>query len=82
MTDVVTKGNAAKRILEDQVFKDATTEYSKQLVHSWEYAETTFRREELHQQMTALKAVVNNLAGFMNNGEYELKTSKKEGWFK
>ena len=81
MTDVIARGEAAKRILEDQIFKDATTEYSKQLVHAWEHAETTFRREELHQQMTALKAVVNNLAGFMSNGNYELK-AKKKGWLK
>jgi len=82
MTDIISQGGAAKRILEDQVFKDATAEYSKQLVHSWEHSETTHQREELHKQMLALKMVVNNLAGFMNNGEYELKTKKKEGWFK
>ncbi len=72
MTDVIARGNASARILEDQAFQDATAEYSKQLIECWENATTTEYREELHKQMTALKAVVNNLAGFMQNGKYEL----------
>jgi len=82
MKDSIDKGKIAERILNDDVFKESVSDYSKGLIREWEVASKTERREELWQQMTALKAVVNNLSGYMQNAKWDLKTNTKKGMFK
>lgn len=83
MTDEVTRGNVAKRILEDQVFLDAVAEVSKVLVDEWSTSQNKDRREELWAQQSALTKVVENLTAYMYNGEMQKRvTDTKEGFFK
>jgi hypothetical protein len=74
----IERGEGAKRLLGDEVMMHAVSEYSQALIMEWEGSQTPSRREELWHQMTALKAVMNNLVGYVNNGEYELQTNMKE----
>ena len=81
-TDSTARAEAARRILEDTAFQDAVQEYSKQLVHEWEGCTNRDRRDELWMQTVALKTVVNNLTGFIQSNDYNLKTHAKKGLFK
>mgnify|MGYP003652252298 CR=1 FL=1 len=82
MTDEISRGNAAKRILEDTAFTDAVSEYSKQITLQWAQAKTIAVREELHSQQLALTNVVNNLSGYMQNADFLLRKDNKDGYFK
>ena len=82
MADEVSKGNAARRILEDEAFTDAVSEYSRQITLQWSQAKTVAVREELHAQQLALTNVVNNLSGYMQSADYILKRDNKDGFFK
>ena len=82
MTDEISKGSAARRILEDTTFTDAVSEYSKQITLQWSQAKTVEVREELHAHQLALTSVVNNLSGYMQNANYILKKENKDGFFK
>jgi Skp family chaperone for outer membrane proteins len=80
--DSTKRASAAKALLADPVFQEAVQEYSKQLVQEWEQCTKKERREELWAHQAALKAVVNNLAGFVQSRDYELKTAEKKGMFR
>ena len=82
MKDSIDRGKIAERILDDEVFKNAVSDYSKALVREWEVATKTERREELWQQMNALKSVVSNLGGYMQNAKWDLQSRTKKGMFK
>ncbi|MDC1406045.1 hypothetical protein N8314_00660 [Akkermansiaceae bacterium] len=82
MTDEISRGNAARRILEDDAFKDAVAEYSRQITLQWSQAKTVAVREELHAQQLALTNVVNNLSGYMQSADFLLRKENKDGFFK
>jgi len=82
MTDEISKGNAAQRILEDQAFLDAAAEYTKQITHKWSTSTNKDIREEMWFQQQALTSVINNLCGFMSDKDYKISTQAKEGFFK
>lgn len=83
MTDEVSKGNAANRVLEDAVFQEAVVEVSKALVAEWSISKNPVRREELWAQQAALTKVVDNLNAYVQNGEMQKRiTDSRETWYK
>lgn len=70
--DIFEKGSVAEHLLLNEGFQEAVQQYTKQLMEDWERSTSVEQREHIWLQQNAIKAVVNNLHGFINTKGYEV----------
>lgn len=71
MTDqeVLDRAAHAKRLLDDEVFKEAVLAVDETIVAEWRQALTADAREAAHYRLRALNEVVRVIRGVLDNGE-------------
>jgi hypothetical protein len=73
------KGEAARRILDDDTFKEAVQGAKARIKDEWEAAESKDVRESLWHQLRALDAVPRELRTIRDRGAYEkIQREKKQ----
>lgn len=73
MSDSIKMGQDAKRLLEDETFKQALMDTEMEFFRQWKDSDTVEEREQCHAAMTALHEVYRQMIRYMNAAEIERK---------
>ena len=80
--DSVQRGEAAKRILNDDIFQEAVSQVASAVTSRWSVENDPDKREELWAQQKALTSVVTNLTAAMESGKYDRVKLDSDSWYK
>lgn len=79
------RGDVARRILEDDLFKEAAIELDRIYVNVWRNAKTIEAREDAHRYMVLLNRMLTHFKSIATTGEIEKRALKelegKKFWF-
>jgi hypothetical protein len=71
MSDIKEKGNRAKTLLNDEMFKEAVDVVDEALIHAWRDAQCPDERDQIWQRQRALADIVRTLEIYVESGALE-----------